>query len=266
MISSYFSIHFRGIALSHIFFKCTRDEECENGKWVIQSLINPEVMLELANADFVMGRQKWNPAQGKTICKHKTGNFIQLTFSQCYPGKFTCDSGQCVPLDERCNIEMNCEDQKDEYNCAGIKIGNEYASEKMPVSVTAEPTIIYINVSLLAFPSISTKHVKFSADFYLNLQWHDLRIKMWNLDHDHSKNSLSKEELDGLWKPKLAFVNTLSQLYPIQPLQGTLIKESDPFNEDTSLAIEGNNENEIYLTHKKPKRLGALEVNWEVRF
>ena len=72
-----------------------------------------------------------DPAEGKTICKHKTGNSIQLTFSQCYPGKFTCDSGQCVPLEERCNIEMNCEDQKDEYNCAGIKIGNEYASEKM---------------------------------------------------------------------------------------------------------------------------------------
>ena len=230
----------RGIARSHIFFKCTRNEECENGKWIVQSLIKPDIMLELYNNDIPMGRQKWSLVKRETICKFETGNSIQLTFSQCYPGKFSCDSGQCVPLKERCNIELNCEDQTDEYNCAGIRIGNEYAREKMPVSLTAEPTLIYINVSILAFPTISVKDSKFSADFYLNLRWHDLRINLWDLDHDYSKNSLSNEELNSIWKPKLAFVNTLSQTYSIQQLQGMLIRESDALNEDSSLATEGN--------------------------
>ena len=221
---------------SHIFFKCTIDNECETGKWYLQSLIKPEFMLELSNDYFPMGRQKWNLAQGKTFCKYEIGNLIDLTISQCYPGKFTCDSGQCIQLEERCNIELNCEDKTDEYNCAKIKTGNGYAREQVPVSVSSEPTIIYINVSLLALPSISTKHVKFSADFYLNLRWHDLRLNMWDLNHNFYKNSLSKEALDGLWMPKLAFVNSLTQLYSIQSLQGILIRESEPLNEDASLA------------------------------
>ena len=197
-------------------------------------------MLELANSDFPMGRKIWNLNKGKSFCNNKIGDSVELTFSQCYPDKFTCDSGQCIPLEERCNIELNCEDETDEYNCAGIRIGNGYAKGKIPVSLTAEPSIIFINVSLLAFPFINTKDVKFSADFNLNLRWYDLRLNLWDLDHDFYKNSLSKEELDDLWIPKLAFVNSLGQLYSTKPSDGTLIKESDPFKEDNSLATEGN--------------------------
>ena len=186
-----------------------------------------------------MGRQKWSLGQGKTICNYKIENPIQLSFSQCYPNKFTCDTGKCIPLDKHCNIELNCDDQTDENNCVGVKTGNQYVKEKIPVALNAEPTIIYINISLLALPIISTKDVKFAADFYLNVRWHDLRLDMWDLDHDFFKNSLSKEELDALWKPKLAFVNSLSQLYSIQPSIGILIKESDPLAEDISLATEG---------------------------
>ena len=197
-------------------------------------------MFELTNSDFPMGRKKWNLAEGATFCNHNIGDFIELTFSQCYPDKFTCDSGQCIPLVDRCNIELNCEDETDEYNCAGIRTGNGYAKGKIPVSLTNEPSIIFINVSLLALPIISTKDVKFSADFNLNLRWYDLRLNLWDLDHDFYKNSLSKEELDAIWKPELDFVNSLSQLQSIQPSKGTLIKESYPLTEDISFATEGN--------------------------
>ena len=196
-------------------------------------------MLELTNTDFPMGRHEWNLAQGKTFCDHEIGSSIPLTFSMCYPGEFTCDSGQCIPLEDRCNIELNCEDQADEYNCAAIKTGNEYGKENIPVSLSGEPIIIYINVSILALPSISTKDVKFTVDFHLNLRWYDLRLDTWDLNHDFYKNSLSRDEIDSLWIPKLAFVNSLGQLYSIRPLDGTLIRESDPLEEDISLATEG---------------------------
>ena len=203
-------------------------------------MIKPAFRLELTNSDFPIGRQNWDLIQGDTICDNKIGSSIQLIFSPCYPGKFTCASGQCVPLEDRCNIELNCEDQTDEKNCFGLKLGSNYAKEKIPVSLTSEPITIFINVSLIAFPIISTKDTKFSTDFYLNIRWYDLRLDMWDLNYDFSKNSLSKEELDSLWKPKLSFVNSLlSESYSIQP-EGILIKENDPLNEDISLGTEGN--------------------------
>ena len=200
-------------------------------------------MLELTNSHFPIGRQKWKLIDENGVCDHSIGNHIQLTLSQCYPGQFTCGSGLCIPLEDRCNIKLNCADQSDEYECAGIENGNEYAREKTPISMKAEQTVIYINASILSFPRISTKDNKFYADFYLNLRWYDLRINMLNLDQNYFKNTLSKEELDALWVPNLAFTNSLGQLYSKRPMEGFLIRESDPLNEDISLAIEGTNNN-----------------------
>ena len=197
-------------------------------------------MLELPSDRIPIGRQKWRTLQEKNVCNHRIGDEIQLTLSQCYPGKFTCGSGICIPLEERCNIKLNCEDQSDEKDCAGIDIGAEYLKDKIPISVKTEPTIIYVNVSILAFPSISTKDAKFSVDFDLNLRWYDLRINMQNLDENSFKNSLTKEELDALWMPKLSFKNSLSQLYSIRPHKGLIIKESNPLKEDIFLPNEGN--------------------------
>ena len=197
-------------------------------------------MLKLTNIDFPIGRHIWKLPKEEAVCYHRVENNVQLTLSQCYPGKFTCGSGLCTPLEERCDIKLNCEDQSDEYECTGIETGNDYASGKTPISVKAEPTLIYINVSVLSFPSISTKDAKFTVDFYLNLRWYDLRINMHNLDQDSFKNSLSMEELDALWIPKLAFINSLGQIHSIQPLKGLLIRESNPLNEDISLATESN--------------------------
>ena len=36
--------------------------------------------------------------------------------------------------------------------------------------------MVYLNVSVLAIPSIDTVALRFTADFYLNLRWYDLRI------------------------------------------------------------------------------------------
>ena len=33
-----------------------------------------------------------------------------------------------------------------------------------------------MNVSVLAFPFIETFNLKFTADFFLNMRWYDLRI------------------------------------------------------------------------------------------
>ena len=34
-----------------------------------------------------------------------------------FENEFQCHSGQCIPLNEHCNGEENCEDKSDEINC-----------------------------------------------------------------------------------------------------------------------------------------------------
>ena len=51
-----------------------------------------------------------------------------------------------------------------------------YAKENVPRDEEGHPVLVYMNVSILAFPFIETTNLKFTADFFLNLRWYDLRI------------------------------------------------------------------------------------------
>ena len=232
--------NFRGMGKSHIFFKCIREYECTFGSWILQSVLEPDTTLEFKGR-YPIGTNDWELQKDKALCNKLGGQKAELTFTQCYPDKFTCGSGHCIPLENRCNIDYNCKDHTDEDNCQGAHLKDNYIKELLPVSDTQEPCTIYINISIQSFPEISTKHVRFSANFYLNLRWHDLRISLWDLDHNFVKNTLTQNDLDEIWTPALVFTNALGAQNPIGPMMGTLIRENDPLKEDISSATEGKN-------------------------
>ena len=122
-----------------------------------------------------------------------------------------------------------------------MEIKDGYVKEILPVPETREPCMVYINVSINTYPVISTKNVRFTADFYLNLRWRDLRLTFWNLEHDFVKNGISQKNLGKMWQPKLVFKNSLGQQNPIGSTSGTLIRDGSPLDEDISLATEGKN-------------------------
>ena len=193
------------------------------------------------NGKIPIGSHYWEFKSDGTFCNEKSGHKAKLTFSQCYLNKFTCKSGHCIPLDYRCNFELNCKDHTDEKSCQKIQITEDYVKEMLPVSEIHEPCVVYINVSINSYPEISTKNVKFTADFYLNLRWRDLRLTFWNLEHDFVKNQISHKNFEKMWQPKLVFKNALGQKSPIGSASGILIREGSPLDEDISLATEGKN-------------------------
>ena len=188
-----------------------------------------------------MGSKEWILKQDNAYCNKQKGYVVKLTFSQCYPNKFTCSSGHCVALKDRCNIDYDCKDETDEHDCikTQIQIMDDYIKEMVPVSKTREPCIAYINISINNFPEISTKNIRITADFEIKLRWYDLRLKFLNLDHDFVKNRITEKDMETIWKPKLAFTNSLSSENPIGPMLGMLIREGNPLKEDISLATEG---------------------------
>ena len=227
---------------SHIFHKCEEEYYCNSGDvWVMQSLLNPDLILEFEGT-YPVGSHDWKLKVDNAMCNQPNGYKVELTFTQCYPDKFTCASGHCISLEDRCNIDYNCKDHTDEKDCQKnqIQMKDDYVKELLPVSEFHEPCIVYINMSINSFQEISTKHVKFTTDFYLNLRWHDLRLNLWDLDHDFVKNRMTQKDLDKIWQPTLVFANALGQQNPIGSMIGSLIRHEDPMKEDISLATEGN--------------------------
>ena len=129
---------------------------------------------------------------------------------------------------DKCNTEIDCVDKSDEYYCEYLRFGENYAKELVPRDETGSPLIVYMNVSVLAFPFIETVNLKFTADYFLNLKWfvfidffhcillpsitifrYDLRINFQDLNNVTALNSLSNLDKDRIWTPKLGFTNAL---------------------------------------------------------
>ncbi len=120
-------------------------------------------------------------------------------------------------------------------------MGPNYAPELQPIDSEGTSLAVFINVSILAIPAIDTVKLKYTIDFYLNLRWHDLRLDLRDLNNLSALNSLGPKDLESIWSPSLTFVNALG---PFQTeidslVDGMLIKEDDPLDEDFSTAIEG---------------------------
>jgi hypothetical protein len=98
-----------------------------------------------------------------------------------------------------------------------------------------------MNASVLAFPFIETVNLKFTADFFLNLRWYDLRIDFRDLNNVTSLNSLSYTDSEVIWSPRLGFTNALGPFQTVvdRLTSGVLVREDNPLPEDITLSTEG---------------------------
>ncbi len=79
-----------GIMNSHIYF------DAKDSSWRIQSYRDEEkYLVSDRNTIVPLGHQSW--ANGNPFCTER-GNHFPLTLTTCYPGKFSCKDGSCVPI------------------------------------------------------------------------------------------------------------------------------------------------------------------------
>ena len=119
----------RGVENSHIYFD-------EDGRWRLQSLRYPDKYLllpqRLSENNYPIGRFKWEVASPESLCSVAKGETKQLALSNCYPSKFTCDSGRCIDLSERCDTFITCADGSDEVDCFYLRFTEGYIKEISP--------------------------------------------------------------------------------------------------------------------------------------
>ncbi|TRY67315.1 hypothetical protein TCAL_11764 [Tigriopus californicus] len=166
--------------------------------WRLQSLrdVGRYLLLKSTNPALLpFGRHLWVPNGNSTICNLEPNETLFLTLSVCSPDEFTCNSGACIPLRERCDTDIDCEDKSDEYGCSYLKLGDDYSQTSTPRPIDGGPLPIFINVSVLAFPAIDTVNLKFTSDFILNLRWKDSRITFQDLNAASLLNLLGKDDI-----------------------------------------------------------------------
>ena len=118
---------FRGVRSSEMYFSPVAGLE-QTGQWIIQSLRDPSkkfVLPKKESKKYPIGSLKWTVGESE-ICSVSPGSELWLTLTMC-PLKednqmYTCDSGHCIQLADKCNSKLDCQDGSDERNCLYLQV------------------------------------------------------------------------------------------------------------------------------------------------
>ena len=127
-----------------------------------------------------------------------------LTFSVCDIGRqYTCNFGNCISINDRCNGIQECNDGSDEKDCSFIKVPTNYQKLLPPrpnddSEGTALP--VYLKIEVQHIHLIDTENMMIGATIQVKLRWKDVRLSYKNLDTSRTK-TVPPNILNSIWSP-----------------------------------------------------------------
>ena len=204
-----------GDAVFLVGFKTSRiDYNHAEQKWVLTDAKSAVVAEARASGElsYVLGKHEWIFTGDEYKCHGGETYKTILKLSGCNVDEFTCNDGQCVAMEERCNQLTNCRDKSDEVDCQLVVLENTYNKKVPPIIAKGgadfNPVQVNISVSLLKIVSMEEVQHKIDLQFAIVLEWMENRAKYHNLKKKTSLNALTDEEIEGLWLPYVIYSNT----------------------------------------------------------
>ena len=76
----------------------------------------------LMSPSYLLGKHNWTISNDDYECNEGKPYTTMLKLTGCNPeGEFTCNDGQCIKMEERCDQVPDCKDKSDERECQLIK-------------------------------------------------------------------------------------------------------------------------------------------------
>ena len=201
----------RGMGKSHVYY------EKKYYKWKLGSFYDDDKYATFEADDtrsytfYPTGRTNWKINSG--ICRMGGGEPRRLSLTNCVldGGKtdFTCRDGTCIDINSLCDLKADCPDKSDEKDCEQLILPGDYRGEKFPIQDSREPIVLFVNTSILAFPTIDTLQSTYLVDFVLSMRWIDPRLEYRNLKEIYYLNSIPLDIMLGMWIPEMSMPNAL---------------------------------------------------------
>ena len=134
-----------------------------------------------------------------------------MKLTGCSDDEFTCDNGDCVHMEKRCNHVPNCRDKSDEKDCKIMAFHEGYKKWMPPITpkrATIWPAQVNASLTILRVIFIEEEDHSIKLQFQIGLMWKDYRLTYFNLKTDLHLNTLSSEQMKNLWLPIVIYTNT----------------------------------------------------------
>ena len=183
-------------------------------QWVLSDAkYTASAVSDAIKVSHVLGKHEWTVSNDVFSCNKGKTYTTFLKLSGCNPeGEFTCDDGQCVTMEQRCNQIPNCRDESDEVDCKLLILKKNY-NKKVPPMVPTKgddfnKTEVWISISVLKIVSMKEVQHKIDIQFEITLEWKENRANYHNLKYKTSLNALTKDEIGIIWLPYVIYANT----------------------------------------------------------
>jgi len=147
------------------------------------------------DVSYPIGRKAWEIHEpGCNIIGHQTK---ELSLSKCQFGKeFSCNTGQCIEIEGRCNQVIDCTDGSDEEQCALVQVPRSYRRVEPPKTTNQfEPSIIRTSVEIITVDSMDTANMVVGLTLRIRMTWRDSRLRFANL-LEGGKNTLQSKMVE----------------------------------------------------------------------
>ena len=185
----------------------------DDSQWKIETnVFNTTAMSKEISGRFMLGKQTWSVEGDSKKCHEGKPYVTEFKLSSCEESKFTCDDGQCINIEQRCNQVPDCRDMSDERNCQLIVLGGDYNKNIPPIGRTTDgaaiPANVSISITLMKVVEIEEVGHSIHLQFRVNMQWRENRVKYQNLKDKTSLNALISSDVSMLWLPLVIYDNT----------------------------------------------------------
>ena len=204
--SDFARLQFVGHRMSTIKY----DEKSKN--WKLSGWSNVSGLSYAAHHTYSLGKQNWS-INGDLGCNANGEEYTgHLKLTGCNTtGQFTCDDGQCVTMEQRCDQHSDCRDRSDETNCDILVLVKGYNKNVPPVSVNDkdnEMVNVSVSIDILRLVDIDEEDYSIEIQFSIVLKWAETRAIYQNLKKRRSQNTLTQDNIQLLWLPKVIYENT----------------------------------------------------------
>ena len=119
---------------------------------------------------FTLGRHNWTITGDKGCSEEGKEYTTELKMSGCLEGSFTCDDGQCVSLEQRCNQFSDCADKSDEENCKVLVLEKSYNKNVPPIETMNEKVKVFTSLDILKLVDIKEEDYSVKIQFSIMLK------------------------------------------------------------------------------------------------
>ena len=217
-------------------------------QWIISNYLlgSAQAKSDAKHHTYALGKHNWTITNDTEKCSGKESSYtIEMKLTGCNESQFTCDDGQCVSMEERCNQLPNCRDESDENGCEILILKQGYKKRVPPITSadfldnSVVPVPVKVSLTLFKVVAIHEEDHSISLQFQITLEWRENRATYHNLKKESYLNALSFEEINKLWLPLVVFTNTDQQ-------ETTRLGENWEWTTDVLIQREGQLERSRY--------------------